>query len=66
MTAALATPPTLRAAEPARRIKAGFLGGAHSHAAEKWRLVRESADYQLVGMAEESPAVRVQYENQGA
>ena len=66
MTATLAAPPTLRAAEPTRRLKAGFLGGAHSHAAEKWRLVRESADFELVGMAEESAAVRTQYEKQGA
>lgn len=48
------------------RIKAGFLGGAHSHAAEKWRLVRASRDYEVVGMAEESAEVRAQYEKQGA
>jgi predicted dehydrogenase len=56
---------SLIAAEP-RRIKAGFLGGAHSHAAEKWRLVRDSRDYEVVGMAEESADVRAQYEKQGA
>ncbi|HUS34927.1 MAG TPA: Gfo/Idh/MocA family oxidoreductase [Verrucomicrobiae bacterium] len=52
-------------AEP-RRIKAGFLGGSHSHAAEKWRLVSASRDYELVGMSEESAEVRAQYEKQGA
>lgn len=52
-----------RAAEPARRIKAGFLGGAHSHASGKWQLVRESADYELVGMAEESATIRAQYKD---
>jgi predicted dehydrogenase len=66
-TATLAAPlPTpLRAAE-ARRIKAGFLGGAHSHAGEKWRLVRASDQYELVGMTEEAPAVRAQYVKPGA
>ena len=65
-TATLAAPHAVRAAESRRRLKAGFLGGAHSHAPEKWRLVRESADYELIGMAEDSPAVRAQYEKQGA
>jgi len=64
--ATLATPRPLRAAESRRRLKAGFLGGAHSHAPEKWRLVRASPDYELVGMAEDSPAVRAQFERQGA
>src|SRR5687768_15240994 len=49
-----------------RRIKAGFLGGSHSHAAEKWRLVSASSDYELVGMSEESAEVRAQYEKLGA
>lgn len=48
------------------RIKAGFLGGEHSHAAEKWRLVSQSPDYELVGMAEESAEVRKSYERFGA
>jgi len=62
----LASARPLRADARPRRIKAGFLGGAHSHAAEKWRLVRESADYELVGMAEESAGVRARFEKQGA
>lgn len=65
-TATLAAPLTISSAEPPRRLKAGFLGGAHSHAAEKWRLVRASSDYELVGLAEDAAAVRAQYERQGA
>jgi len=54
------------AAEPPRRIKAGFLGGAHSHAAEKWRLVSQSNEFEVVGMAEESAEVRASYAKGGA
>ena len=53
-------------AEARPRIKAGFLGAEHSHAAEKWRLVSQSPDYELVGMAEESPDVRKSYAKSGA
>lgn len=63
---ALALAPHLRAASPSRRLRAGFLGGAHSHAPAKWRLVRESPEYELVGLAEESAAVRAEYATQGA
>jgi predicted dehydrogenase len=65
-TALLASPPVLRGAGTPRRLKAGFLGGAHSHAAEKWRLVRASTDYELRGMSEESASVRASYERLGA
>jgi predicted dehydrogenase len=49
-----------------RKIKAGFLGGSHSHGPGKWRLVRESPHYELVGMAEKSPRVRAEYAERGA
>ncbi len=55
-----------QAVDPGRRIKAGFLGGSHSHAAEKWRLVGLSPEFELVGMAEKSAAVRAGYESRGA
>jgi predicted dehydrogenase len=48
------------------KIKIGFLGAAHSHALAKWKLIRNSADFQLVGLAEESPAVRAPFEKLGA
>jgi predicted dehydrogenase len=64
VAASVATLPIL-SAEP-RRIKAGFLGGSHSHAAEKWRIVSASSDYEVIGMSEESPEVRARYEKQGA
>ncbi len=59
-------PSLLSAADAPRRLRAGFLGGAHSHAPDKWRLVRESPDYELVGMAEDSPDVRAAYQARGA
>jgi predicted dehydrogenase len=43
----------------------GFLGGSHSHAAEKVKVVRESADWNLIGVCEEDPSVRRQYEQAG-
>jgi predicted dehydrogenase len=45
-------------ATPASRIKAGFLGTAHSHFKEKLNVVRESPDFELVGLCEENEAVR--------
>jgi predicted dehydrogenase len=42
----------------AGRIKIGFLGMAHSHAAEKLKVVRESSDWELVGICEEDEALR--------
>ena len=46
-----------------RRIKAGVLGATHSHAAEKIRLLRESKDFELVGIAESSEAARKNFSN---
>src|SRR3990167_7734703 len=43
----------------------GFLGGAHSHAPEKVKVVRESADWNLIGVCEDDESVRRQYENAG-
>ncbi len=37
------------AAEPRRRIPSGFPGLSHSHALVKFKLVRESADFELAG-----------------
>ncbi len=50
-------------AEPNRpanrpRLKVGFLGASYSHFTEKHRLISESPDFDLVGLSEESPAVR--------
>jgi predicted dehydrogenase len=43
-----------------------FAGGAHSHAVEKWRRLKESSDYELVGIWEEDPRVRKTFEALGA
>jgi predicted dehydrogenase len=61
----LATLPSLRAAA-ARPIKIGFLGCAHSHALSKFKVVRGSPDFELVGLAEESAAVREPFLSLGA
>jgi len=52
-------------APPRGPIRAGFLGGSHSHAAAKWRLVRASSRFELVGMAEASEEVRARYAAEG-
>lgn len=49
-----------------RRVRAAFLGAAHSHAFDKLRLVRESPDYELAGVWEESPAARKALEKLGS
>ena len=48
----------LMAAAPRRKIRIGFLGGAHSHALEKWKTIRALDEYELAGLCEESPQVR--------
>jgi predicted dehydrogenase len=48
-----------------RRLRAAFLGAAHSHAADKLRLVKESPDYELAGVWEESAAARRALEKLG-
>ena len=53
-------------AAEARRIRVGFLGVAHSHALEKFRILRESADYELIGICEESDKVREPFAKLGA
>jgi predicted dehydrogenase len=64
-TAALSAPALL--ANPSKpKIKAGFLGAAHSHALAKWKLLSGSADFELVGLVEDSPEVRTRYEQLGA
>jgi len=48
------------------KIKAGFLGGAHSHAAGKWKILKNSEEFELIGIAEESPKLRTEFEKLGA
>lgn len=52
------------AAQP-RRLRAAFLGAAHSHAFDKLRLVKASPDYELAGVWEESPPARKTLEKLG-
>src|SRR6185503_783468 len=54
------------AESPRRKIKVGFLGGAHPHGLAKWKIVNASPDFELLGIAEESAEVRSQYERLGA
>lgn len=53
------------AAVQPRRVRAAFLGAAHSHAFDKLRLVKGSPDYELTGVWEESPAARKTLEKLG-
>ena len=61
-----ATQPGALGAQTPRRLRAGFLGGSHAHARDKWRLVRASDQFELVGMAENSGPVRAAYGPLGA
>lgn len=45
----------------APRIKIAFFGGSHSHASAKIKLVKDSPDYELVGVWEEDPRVMAEY-----
>ena len=54
------------AAEPPRRILIGFLGVSHSHALEKFKVVRESSEFELIGVVEDAEAVRAPYARLGA
>lgn len=53
-TAALASaaPASLVRAAEQKRFRIGILGAAHSHAIEKFKLLRESIDYELIGVCE--------------
>src|SRR5262245_19195715 len=48
------------------RIRAGFLGVAHSQPAGKWKALKNSGEFELVGIAEESPKLRSDFEKLGA
>jgi predicted dehydrogenase len=65
-TAAALSAPALLADSPKPKIKVGFLGVTHSHAPAKWKLVEKSSDFQSIGLVEDSPQVREQYEKLGA
>ncbi len=60
--AAVAAHPARLAGQAATRprIKAGFLGCAYSHFAAKYKILRDSADWDLVGVCEENAAARAQ------
>lgn len=53
------------AAGARRKIRIGFLGGSHSHAAAKLGVVLASKDFELVGVCEESASVHQDCEKLG-
>ena len=56
-----ASPARLEAQAPTRRrIKVGFLGCAHSHFGGKYKILRNSAEWDLIGVCEENAAARAQ------
>ena len=65
-TAVLSLSPPLRAAEVSSRIPVGFLGASYSHAPEKLKLLMHSADWDFVGVCDESAVGRRTCENLGA
>ncbi len=50
---------------PSPRLRIGFLGVGHSHAAEKIEVVRVSADWELVGFCEEDAELQAKYTQAG-
>jgi len=52
-------------ADAKRRLRIGFLGATHSHAAAKLEVVRASPDYELVGVCEEASEVQQRLAGQG-
>lgn len=51
----------LHADTASRRIPVGFLGVAHSHALEKFKAIRDSADWDLLGVCEDNPGARAPF-----
>jgi predicted dehydrogenase len=45
----------------ARRVRIGFLGIAHSHGPAKLKLVQQGADWELVGLTAENPALAAKF-----
>ena len=66
LTGALALAPPLLAGGQERRLRIGFLGVSHSHATEKFKILRDSADFDLVGIAEETEKIREPFAKLGA
>lgn len=58
--AAAAVTAAALAADPGRRIRAGFLGTGYSHFRDKHALLRDSPDFELVGLCEEDADIRAQ------
>ena len=63
---ASAAPSALLHAAEQKRFRIGILGAAHSHALEKFKLLRESTDYELVGVCEEAGPARESLAKLGA
>ena len=61
-TMGIAQESTLAGAE---RLRIGFLGVAHSHAGGKIKAVKDSADWDLVGICEEDKGLRDQFAKSG-
>ncbi|MBZ2176168.1 MAG: Gfo/Idh/MocA family protein [Acidobacteriota bacterium] len=57
----LAAAAAARSAHGAAKIPIAFAGGSHSHAFAKARLCQDSAEFELLGVWEEDPALRQKY-----
>jgi predicted dehydrogenase len=47
------------------RIRVAMIGGGHSHALGKAKILKESADWDLAGIAEEDPKILAKYTSMG-
>ena len=71
LAAATLAPAPAPAADPAPavqarpRLRIGFLGMAHSHAAGKLSAAQSSAEWELIGICEENAALRERFQKQG-
>ncbi|MEY4199327.1 MAG: hypothetical protein RLZZ265_1067 [Verrucomicrobiota bacterium] len=65
LQAAALAPLAVTAAEAPRRVKIGFLGCSHSHAAPKLKLALNSPDWECVGVFEPGARHRAAVEKQG-
>src|SRR5205085_9269097 len=65
-TTALAVGGAAGFAQNLSRPKIGFLGASHSHATEKFKVLQQMSEFDLIGIAEASETLRASFEKLGA
>ena len=64
LAAGLAASVTAKSA-PVKAVRIAFLGASHSHGGGKIRVAQPSPDFEIVGLWDDNPAVRANYQQQG-